>query len=145
MATKRTPEVIERLLGGIADGKTLRALCREEGMPNWRTVYDWIEADAELAAQVACAREIGFDAIAEDVFDIADGTRASSEHVQLSKMRIDTRLKLLACWSPKKYGNKQDVSIGNKEGETLKVETKPVDPMILAAMTEAFLTKKTDQ
>lgn len=145
MATKRTPEVIERLLGGIADGKTLRALCREDGMPNWRTVYDWIEADAELAAQVARARELGFDAIAEDVFDIADGTRASSEHVQLSKMRIDTRLKLLACWSPKKYGNKQDVSIGNKEGETLKVETKPVDPMILAAMTEAFLTKKTDQ
>ena len=145
MATKKTPEVIERLLGGIADGKTLRALCREDGMPNWRTVYDWIEADADLAAQVARARELGFDAIAEDVFDIADGTRASSEHVQLSKMRIDTRLKLLACWSPKKYGNKQDVSIGNKEGETLKVETKPVDPMILAAMTEAFLTKKTDQ
>ena len=145
MATKRTPEVIERLLGGIADGKTLRALCREDGMPNWRTVYDWIEADEQLAAQVARARELGFDAIAEDVFDIADGTRASSEHVQLSKMRIDTRLKLLACWSPKKYGNKQDVSIGNKEGETLKVETKPVDPMILAAMTEAFLTKKTDQ
>jgi hypothetical protein len=145
MATKKTPEVIERLLGGIADGKTLRALCREDGMPNWRTVYDWIEADAELAAQVARARELGFDAIAEDVFDIADGTRASSEHVQLSKMRIDTRLKLLACWSPKKYGNKQDVSIGNKEGETLKVENKAIDPMILTAMTEAFLTKKTDQ
>lgn len=114
-------------------------------MPNWRTVYDWIEADAELAAQVARAREIGFDAIAEDVFDIADGTRAISEHVQLSKMRIDTRLKLLACWSPKKYGSKQDVSIGNKEGETLKVEAKPIDPMVLAALTEAVLTKKTDK
>lgn len=120
--TKKTPEVIERLLTGIADGQTLRALCREEGMPNWRTVYDWIEADAELAAQVARAREIGFDAIAEDVFDIADGTRAISEHVQLSKMRIDTRLKLLACWSPKKYGSKATVDVGNKEGETLKVD-----------------------
>jgi hypothetical protein len=141
MATKRTPEVIERLLGGIADGKTLRALCREDGMPNWRTVYDWIEADAELAAQVARARELGFDAIAEDVFDIADGTRASSEHVQLSKMRIDTRLKLLACWSPKKYGNKQTVDVGNKEGETLKVETTPVDPMVLSALTEALFKK----
>jgi hypothetical protein len=145
MATKKTPEVIQHLLDGLANGVTLRALCREDGMPNWRTVYDWIEADAELAAQVARARELGFDAIAEDVFDIADGTRASSEHVQLSKMRIDTRLKLLACWSPKKYGNKQDVSIGNKEGETLKVENKAIDPMILTAMTEAFLTKKTDQ
>ena len=161
MATKKTPEVIERLLGGIADGKTLRALCREDGMPNWRTVYDWIEADADLAARFERAREIGFDAIAEDVFDIADdGTNdwvererkdgtpdivLNSEHVQRSKLRIETRMKLLAKWHPKKYGDKQDVNIGNKEGETLKVETKPVDPMILAAMTEAFLTKKTDQ
>lgn len=161
MATKKTPEVIKRLLDGIADGKTLRALCREDGMPNWRTVYDWIEADADLAARFERAREIGFDAIAEDVFDIADdGTNdwvererkdgtpdivLNSEHVQRSKLRIETRMKLLAKWHPKKYGDKQDVNIGNKEGETLKVETKPVDPMILAAMTEAFLTKKTDQ
>ena len=145
MATKRTPEVIKRLLDGIADGKTLRALCREDGMPNWRTVYDWIEADAELAAQVACARELGFDAIAEDVFDIADGTRASSEHVQLSKMRIDTRLKLLACWSPKKYGNKQDVSIGNKEGETLKVDSGVDTVALTLQLAEALRAKGGDK
>lgn len=145
MATKKTPEVIKRLLDGIADGKTLRALCREDGMPNWRTVYDWIEADAELAAQVACAREIGFDAIAEDVFDIADGTRASSEHVQLSKMRIDTRLKLLACWSPKKYGNKQDVSIGNKEGETLKVDSGVDTVALTLQLAEALRAKGDDK
>ncbi len=143
--TKRTPQVIDRLLGGLADGKTLRALCREEGMPNWRTVYDWIETDAELAAQVARARELGFDAIAEDVFDIADGTKAISEHVQLSKMRIDTRLKLLACWNPKKYGSKATVDVGNKEGETLKVESQPIDPLVVSALTEALLTKKTDK
>lgn len=145
MATKKTPEVIKRLLDGIADGKTLRALCREDGMPNWRTVYDWIEADAELAAQVACARELGFDAIAEDVFDIADGTRAISEHVQLSKMRIDTRLKLLACWSPKKYGNKQDVSIGNKEGETLKVDSGVDTVALTLQLAEALRAKGDDK
>ena len=34
----------------------------------------------------------------------------------------DTRLKLLACWNPKKYGTKATVDVGNKDGETLKVE-----------------------
>ena len=143
--TKKTPEVIERLLEGIADGQTLRALCREEGMPNWRTVYDWIDADAELAARFERAREIGFDAIAEDILTNVDNVVAIGEHIQRSKLQVETRLKLLAKWHPKKYGDKQDVNIGNKEGETLKVEAKPVDPMVLSALTEALLTKKTDQ
>jgi hypothetical protein len=86
-------------------------------------VYDWINADPSFASRVAYARDLGFEAIAEDILDIADDTPAISDHVQRSKMRIDTRLKLLACWSPKRYGNKQDVSIGNKEGETLKVQS----------------------
>ena len=143
--TKKTPEVIQRLLDGIADGVTLRALCREDGMPNWRTVYDWIEADADLAAQVARARELGFDAIAEDVFDIADGTRAISEHVQLSKMRIDTRLKLLACWNPKKYGSKATVDVGNKEGETLKVDNGVDTVALTLQLAEALRAKGEDK
>jgi hypothetical protein len=84
-------------------------------------VYDWIDADPSLAARIAYARDLGFEAIAEDILDIADDTPAISEHVQRNKMRIDTRLKLLACWSPKRYGNKQTVDVGNKEGETLKI------------------------
>ena len=159
--TKRTPEVETRIIEGLCDGIPLRELCRQDGMPNWRTVYDWIAEDAELAARIAHARELGFDAIAEDILDIADdgtndwverkrndGSTAvviDSEHVQRSKLRIETRLKLLAKWAPKKYGDKQIVDIGNKEGETLQVESKVVDPMVLAAVTEALLTKKTDQ
>ena len=143
--TKKTPEVIERLLEGIADGQTLRALCREEGMPNWRTVYDWIDADAELAARFERAREMGFDAIAEDILTNVDNVPALGEHIQRSKLQVETRLKLLAKWHPKRYGDKQTVDVGNKEGETLKVESKPVDPMVLSALTEALLSKKTEQ
>ncbi len=160
-STLRTPEVEKRIIEGLCDGVPLRELCRQEGMPNWRTVYEWISADEEFAARIAHARDLGFDAIAEEILDIADdGTNdwverkrkegridivLDSEHVQRSKLRIETRLKLLAKWAPKKYGDKQIVDIGNKEGETLQVESKVVDPMVLAAVTEALLTKKTDQ
>lgn len=120
--TKRTPEVEERIIDGLSNGIALRVLCREADMPAWRTVYDWMQADEELAARVACARDLGFEALAEDIIDIADGTPAISEHVQRNKLRIETRLKLLACWSPKKYGNKQTVDVGNKEGEALKID-----------------------
>ena len=121
--SKRTPEVEERIIEGLTDGVPLRVLCRQDGIPSWRTVYDWINADVSFASRVAHARDLGFEAIAEDILDIADTTPAISEHVQRNKMRIDTRLKLLACWSPKRYGNKQQVDVGNKDGETLKIES----------------------
>jgi predicted secreted protein len=159
--TKKTPEVIQRLLDGLADGVTLRALCREEGMPNWRTVYDWIEADADIAARFERAREIGFDAIAEDVFDIADdGTNdwvererkdgstdivLNGEHVQRSKLRIETRMKLLAKWHPKKYGEKQDVNIGNKEGETLQIDNGVDTVALTLKIAEALRMRNNDK
>jgi len=121
--SKRTPEVEERIIEGLTDGVPLRVLCRQDDMPSWRAVYDWIDADPSFASRVAYARDLGFEALAEDILGIADDTPAISEHVQRNKMRIDTRLKLLACWSPKRYGNKQTVDVGNKEGETLKVES----------------------
>lgn len=139
--TKRTPEVEERIIDGLSNGIALRVLCRQDDMPAWRTVYDWMRADEELAARVACARDLGFEALAEDILDIADGTPAIGDHVQLSKMRIDTRLKLLACWSPSKYGNKQTVDVGNKAGETLKIEAN-ADNISLTKLLSSFVAEQ---
>lgn len=136
--SKRTPEVEERIIEGLTDGVPLRVLCRQDDIPSWRTVYDWINADASFASRVAYARDLGFEAIAEDILDIADDTPAISEHVQRSKMRIDTRLKLLACWSPKRYGNKQTVDVGNKEGETLKVESNAENAALTLHLAEVL-------
>lgn len=135
---KRTPEVEERIIEGLTDGVPLRVLCRQDDIPSWRTVYDWINADPSFASRVAYARDLGFEAIAEDILDIADDTPAISEHVQRSKMRIDTRLKLLACWSPKRYGNKQTVDVGNKENETLKIESNAENAALTLHLAEVL-------
>ena len=134
-----TPEqksaACKTIIAELSNGTTLRSLCRQEGMPNWRTFYDWMAANPELAAQVAHARDLGFEALAEDVMEIVDGTKAISEHVQLSKLRIETRLKLLACWNPKKYGNKTTLQ-GDKDAP---LETKTT--VELAKGTAAELAK----
>lgn len=106
----------------IADGEPLRAITREDGMPQWRTVYTWLDEDAEFKARFAGARDIGFDAIAEEALEIADtpmegvkteysamGTKETREDMLgHRKLQIETRLKLLAKWSPKKYGERVD-------------------------------------
>jgi hypothetical protein len=41
--------------------------------------------------------------------------------IEHRKLRIETRLKLLAKWNPKKYGDRLD--IGNADGEPFKIAT----------------------
>lgn len=53
-------------------------------------------------------------------------TVLNTEHVQRSKLRIETRLKLLSKWFPKKYGDKLDVtSAGNELKQTVVINTTP--------------------
>jgi hypothetical protein len=100
---------------------------------------------------------MGFDAIAEEALEIADdGSNdwmerrrkdgsteevVNSEHVQRSKLRIETRLKLLAKWSPKRYGDKQTHSIGgDPDAPAVQVEH-GVDAETMAALSKAILDK----
>lgn len=123
-----TQQIADEICERIAQGEPLRQICRDEHMPSWRTVYDWTVRHEDFAAAIARARELGYDAIAEETLDIADegtndwmeklgadgqpiGWQLNGEHVQRSKLRIETRLKLLAKWSPKKYGEKQQVEM----------------------------------
>lgn len=124
------PEIIEEICAWIADGSTLRSFCRQEGKPAWRTVYGWLTKDEEFQARFAHAREIGQDAIAEDTLEIidefpmstgGDSPRLDSTHVQYNKNRVEQRMKLLAKWNPKKYGDR--VGVDHQGGVSLQVIT----------------------
>lgn len=122
-------DTAEEIIEWISAGKTLREFCRQEGNPNWRTVYLWIEKDDEFAGRFARARDMGTDAIAEECLAIIDteaeiaettsenggSTRRDSAHVAWMKNRVEMRLKLLAKWNPKKYGDKLDLTSDGKQ------------------------------
>ena len=129
----RSAEIEDEIVRRLSDGEPLRSICRDEHMPAWRTVYDWISADSDFSARIARARETGADAIAEDILDIVDDSRndwmekknndgdcigyqLNGDHVQRSKLRAEMRLKLLAKWQPKKYGDKIQADL-NHSGE----------------------------
>lgn len=110
-ASKRTPQVIERIIVGLSGGTPMAVICREDGMPDPSTVWRWTEADDDLAQRIARAREAGFDAIAERARLTARGKMEddggdSSGDVQRDKLIIETDLKLLSKWDPKRYGEK---------------------------------------
>lgn len=115
--SKFTQEIANSICERLAQGEPLASICRDEDMPAVRTVSDWKAAHAEFSADFARAREEGFDALAAECLDIADetsrdtiatdhGDRPNSEWITRSKLRIETRLKLLAKWDVKRYGDK---------------------------------------
>lgn len=128
----RTQELADTLVDGVSEGVPLRELCRRHAISK-SAVYLWRKEDPEFDGRFVRAREEGFDAIAEEALEIADnGTNdwekrnrddgstedvLNHEHVQRSKLRIETRLKLLAKWDPKRYG--ELVKLGNADGSNI--------------------------
>ena len=116
------PQTATTICEMLSEGIPLREICRKEGFPAWRTVYDWMKKDPELSTAIAYARDMGYDWMAEECLEIADDAtndwmevydeegnvsyKLNGEHVQRSKLRIETRLKLLAKFNPKKYSDK---------------------------------------
>ncbi len=117
-----TKAIGDEICRRLSEGEPLRSICRDEKMPHWTTAYDWMAADEQFSLRIARAREIGGDAIAHDCIDIADESALDTieaddgriipnhEVIQRSKLRVETRLKLLAVWFPNKYGNKVELN-----------------------------------
>ena len=99
------------ILARLANGESLRQICKTEGMPHESTVRFWTLDDAEFATQYARARSSGLDSIAEEIQEIADETSGDSGEnanavVQRARVRIDARKWLLSKMRPDKYGDR---------------------------------------
>ena len=105
-ASTFTQEIADRICEQLADGIPLAVICRDGGMPAVHTVSKWKAAHEAFSADFACAREEGHDAIAARLRDTARGLGESTADVQRDKLIIDTDLKLLAKWDPKRYGDR---------------------------------------
>lgn len=107
-------------------------------MPALRTVYDWQDAHEDFSASIARARVAGYDHIAVEALAILDEepervvtvigddrseSRIDGASVQRAKNRFEGRLKLLAKWDAKRYGDKLDLtSGGDKIGLATEIE-----------------------
>ncbi|HET6724787.1 MAG TPA: ubiquitin carboxyl-hydrolase [Gammaproteobacteria bacterium] len=114
----------KRICAALAKGTPLAQICRAKGMPHTTTVLRWQGENEDFAQRYTRARDDGFDQIAADCLDIADSEGAD---VQRDKLRVDTRLRLLRAWDPKRYGDKLGLTGGDgKSPIALTIERRPV-------------------
>jgi hypothetical protein len=116
-------------------------------IPAQSTFWLWLYQDdeknggtGELSEKLAEARARGVEALIDECGEIADDAvndylekvdqktenrwwEFQKEHVQRSKLRIETRLKMAAMLQPRKYGAKLDLtSGGEKLGRAAELE-----------------------
>ena len=122
--TTFTQEIADRICLQMAEGRSLRSICREDEMPAMSTVMKWLREQEAFSEQYAQAREDRADAMFEEMITIADDpleaervTIKESEKgifrdtqigdaVERARLMVQTRQWALMRMAPKKYGDK---------------------------------------
>lgn len=130
-----TPELGTEICKRISSGRSLRAVCRDEDMPHKATVLRWARDNEVFRDQYTRAREDLLEHWADEIVEISDdgtndlievenqdGTKyekVDQEHINRSRLRVDTRKWLLSKLAPKKYGDRLthdgEVTVGLSE------------------------------
>lgn len=126
-----TIEIGDAICERIAEGESLRSICRADDMPNKSTVFRWLEADDDFATKYARAKAFQAESLADEIMDIADdgtndwmernsednpGWVVNGEAIQRSRLRVDARKWAASKLLPKKYGDKVTQEHSGPEG-----------------------------
>lgn len=124
-----TEELGDRICQLLASGRTLKSICAEPDIPCASTVISWVFRNEVFREKYNVARRMQVEGWADECVEIADDATndfmevqkrkgtvvlADHENVNRSKLRIDTRMRLMAKMNPEKYGER--VNLGVAEG-----------------------------
>ena len=137
-----TQEIADRICEELSQGISLRTVCKADDLPSAATVFNWFRRYPEFLEQYTRAKEESSDAMAEDILDISDnatndymeqndsenpGYKVNGEHIQRSRLRVESRKWLMAKMKPKKYGDKIQQDINIPEGVVFNMQFKGDD------------------
>jgi len=125
------PEKAKALCDRLCLGETLTSILRDPEYPSVWSIYTWRDTIPEFGEAYALARERGYDRWAEECMEIAEDGSADwtvrkgrggveyeavdHEVVARSKLRVETRMKLLAMLSPR-FRPQQGIQLSNPDG-----------------------------
>lgn len=136
--TDFTQEISDIICARLAEGQSMRTVCADDALPCMSTIFGWLRKHPEFLQQYERAKQEAADAFAEEMQDISDdgtndwmekfgkdgeslGWHLNGEHVQRSRLRIDTRKWLASKLKPKKYGDKTLVT--GEDGGPILIKT----------------------
>jgi hypothetical protein len=140
--TTYTQEIADTICKRIAEGESLVRICADDSMPSRETVYTWIETNPgnttpSFLDNYTRARELQADTFFERISEIANdgakdwvmskfGPMCDQEHVNRSRLRVDTLKWQASKLAPKKYGDRVTQEVTGKDGGPVEFVTKSI-------------------
>lgn len=124
---KYDPELAAKVLDRLAETGSLRRVCAELHVSR-NSIIPWVLDNTNgFGDAYARAKDQGIDMLVEETLDIADdgtndymqtshGPSLDNEHIQRSKVRVETRRWLAERMAPRRYGLKQDLALTGANG-----------------------------
>jgi hypothetical protein len=102
--SKFTDKLADEITERIADGESLRKICKGGTMPNRATVLRWLDERPSFAAKYERARELQADHMDDLILEAAENT--DSDNAPAQRVKIDAYKWRASKLKPKKYGDK---------------------------------------
>ena len=158
--TKFTKPLADKICERLADGESMRSVCRDEALPCMSTIFKWLREKPEFLQQYEIAKEECADALVEDMLDIADNHAAQpllkdgepvvidgkvvmmvdAVGVNHARLRVDTRKWAASKLKPKKYGDKIQAELTGANGGP--IELNHLSDQELQIRLDAVLSEK---
>ena len=110
-ATKNA--MVDALLVQIETGKSMREVCRMDGMPDHGTVIRWMRDDAGLATKYARARMAQADVLFDRMEAVEEAVSAGTMDSHAARVVLDSMRWRASKLAPKIYGDRLDVSVSD--------------------------------
>jgi hypothetical protein len=121
-----TREVGMAICERLANGESLVSIARDPAMPNYVTVFNWMERHAEFADAYVIARQVQADFFFDEVREVA----LASTHATVwsDRLRFDTTRWQAARLAPKKYCERVfvDAEIGARRAEAEREDAEQI-------------------
>ena len=146
-----TPETGKYICDEISKGRTMTSIVKEPGMPSLPTIYSWLNRlsttfSEDFLKSYITAREIQAEVYADQTVDICDASEHDMvvvkkvdkktgatvtdilpdiEHIQRSRLRVETRKWVAAHLLPRKFSDKMQLT-GKDDTPLVPVSTKVI-------------------
>lgn len=121
--TEYNKEITYLICERIAGGESLKKITDDADMPARSTIYKWLDENVDFSDRYTRAKEDCADYMVEEMLEIADdgtndynerfdkdgeiiGWQLNNEHVNRSRLRVDTRKWIAAKLKPVKYSDR---------------------------------------
>lgn len=118
----KTPELLEEFCRRVAQGRSVASVCKDDDMPEDRSIWRWLSQDEAFSRDYARAIQSRAMHHADGILDLEERLLRGEIPPDVARVALDARKWTASRLLPKVYGDKQIVEANVTHTHTLHLE-----------------------